>query len=104
VEEPPPDWVSPDPSSILEEDMGYPSGSSGTGEPLLEEPVELPVPERPVPDVIINGIIWNSDRPQAIINGRIVDIGDTIFEIQITGIQKTGIEGLFDGRVVTLKP
>ena len=74
--------------------------------PELPEPVEaLPEPEeRPVPIVTINGIIWNSDRPQAIINGTIVDIGDTISEIQITSIQKTAINGIFDGRNVTLQP
>jgi hypothetical protein len=74
--------------------------------PELPKPVEvLPEPEeRPVPIVTINGVIWNSDRPQAIINGTIVDIGDTISEIQITDIQKTAINGIFDGRNVTLQP
>ena len=37
-------------------------------------------------------------------NGKIVDIGDTISEIKITQIQKTAVNGLFDGREVTLKP
>ncbi|MCK5014139.1 MAG: hypothetical protein KAS66_10000 [Candidatus Omnitrophica bacterium] len=74
--------------------------------PELPKPIEvLPEPEeRPVPHVTISGVIWNSDRPQAIINGIIVDIGDTVSEIQITGIQKTAIDGLFDGRNVTLQP
>lgn len=70
-------------------------------EPLMEIPL---MPEQPLPDIIISGIIWNSDRPQAIINGKIVDIGDTVQEIQIIGIQKAGIDGLFNGREVTLKP
>ena len=73
----------------------------GHPKPIAAPPV---VKKTPLPNVTINGIIWNSDRPQAIINGKIVDIGDTISEIQITGIRKTGIDGLFDGRDVTLQP
>ena len=57
----------------------------------------------PLPDVKVSGIIWNSDRPQAIINGLIVDIGDNILGIQITEIRKTGIDGLFHGRAVTIQ-
>ena len=73
-----------------------------TSEP--SEPIEIEVEEIiPLPDVKISGIIWNSDRPQAIINGRIVDIGDSILGIQITEIRKTGIDGLFHGRTVTIK-
>ncbi|MBN1869618.1 MAG: hypothetical protein JW847_03460 [Candidatus Omnitrophica bacterium] len=68
------------------------------------EPTEVPivVPERPVPIVIINGIIWNSDRPQAIVDGKIFGIGDIVSEIRIIDIQKTGIIGQFDGRDVTI--
>ena len=79
--------------------------SCNTG-PKPPEPVAPPPPiiERSLPNVSISGIIWNSDRPQAIINGQIVDVGDTVMEIEITDIQKTGIDGLFDGRAVTLKP
>jgi len=83
-----------------------PSEDKDPTKPKLPELIATPplIKERPLPNVTINGIIWNSDRPQAIINGRIIDIGDTISEIQITGIRKTGIDGLFDGRNVTLQP
>lgn len=74
------------------------------GESQLGEIIEAVIEERPLPAVVISGIIWNSDRPQAIIDGRIVEIGDTISEIEITNIHKTGVEGLFDGRAVILKP
>ena len=70
-------------------------------EPIVNQQTII---EKPLPNVTINGIIWNSDRPQAIINGKITDIGDTISEIRITDIRKTGIDGLFDGRTVTLQP
>lgn len=74
----------------------------------IPETSDLSEPEEvkeiiPLPDVKISGIIWNSDRPQAIINGSIVDIGDSILGIQITEIRKTGIDGLFHGRSVTIQ-
>lgn len=83
------------------------------GPPKPIESIELmdPPPEAidaepeeiiPLPDVIVSGIIWNSDRPQAIINEQIVNIGDTILGIEITEIRKTGIDGLFHGRTVTI--
>ena len=72
---------------------------------IPKPPVEPPVvEERPLPSITVSGIIWNSDRPQAIINGQIVDVGDTVSEIQITGIRKAAIDGFFDGRNVTLQP
>lgn len=83
------------------------------GPPKPIESIELmnPSPEAidaepekiiPLPDVIVSGIIWNSDRPQAIINEQIVNIGDTILGIEITEIRKTGVDGLFHGKTVTI--
>jgi len=74
----------------------------------IPETSDLSEPEEvteiiPLPEVKISGIIWNSDRPQAIINGSIVDIGDSILGIQITEIRKTGIDGVFHGRSVTIQ-
>lgn len=79
-----------------------------TDDPIPKPPKPIVIPpeikKKPLPNITINGIIWNSDRPQAIINGKIVDVGDTIAEIYITAIRKTGIDGRFDGRNVTLQP
>ncbi len=61
-------------------------------------------PEIPLPTTVISGIIWDSDRPQAIINENVVSEGDTILGIKIISIRKLGIDGLFHGRSVTLKP
>ena len=63
----------------------------------------IPTPEIPVPSVTITGIIWNSDRPQAIINGQIVDIGDTVSDLTITDIQQSSIKATFHGKSVTIK-
>ena len=63
---------------------------------------EAPEPVIPLPKITISGVIWNSDRPQAIINNEIIDIGDTVSEIEIVDIRKTGIDGLFHGKRVIL--
>lgn len=73
--------------------------------PETSEIIEPPQVEEiiPMPDVTVSGIIWNSDRPQAIINERVIDIGDTILGIEITEIRKTGVSGLFHGEAVIIK-
>jgi len=65
--------------------------------PVVQEPV-LP----PLPDITISGTVWNSDRPQAIINGYVVDVGSTISGILITDIQKNEIKGSFQGVTITI--
>jgi len=59
-------------------------------------------PPRPAPILAIKGLIWNSDRPQAIIGEKIVNIGDVVAEVHITGIDSSGVEGMFDGRTITI--
>jgi len=43
------------------------------------------------PDFTIYGLIWNTDLPQAIVNERVVKIGDVINEAEILNITKEGI-------------
>lgn len=52
----------------------------------------------------ITGVIWNSDRPQAIINGRVVDVGDEINDMQIVAIRNDGIDIEFGNEKMTIKP
>lgn len=77
--------------------------------PKINKPLDAPVKpvvkqELPLPQLIISGIIWNTNRPQAIINNQVVDIGDEVSSTKIVSIQKSGIELLFDGRLVKLQP
>ncbi|MGE0267220.1 MAG: hypothetical protein AB7S78_02010 [Candidatus Omnitrophota bacterium] len=65
---------------------------------------DLKAPELPQPKFTITGILWNSDRPQAIINGQVVDIGDIVQEFKIESIDPTGIEVSFKGVKMTVKP
>jgi len=58
----------------------------------------------PLPKLEISGIVWNTPRPQAIINGQVVDIGDNLNEIKIVTIKKTGISILYYGQIMTISP
>lgn len=50
------------------------------------------------PKLVINGVVWNSDRPQAIVNGKVIDVGDNILNAKITNINKEGIQFVFEGK------
>ena len=47
--------------------------------------------------LVVSGLIWNSDRPQAIINNQVVDVGDEISGFKIKAIKKTGIKVEYNG-------
>lgn len=47
------------------------------------------------PLLTVQGIIWGGMFPQAIINNKVVKVGDTVQEAQIISIEKDGITVLF---------
>jgi len=53
--------------------------------------------ELPLPTLSIEGLIWNTRMPQAIINGRVVRVGDTIEDVKILKIDKEGIGVEYQG-------
>ncbi|MBN1913911.1 MAG: hypothetical protein JW788_05875 [Candidatus Omnitrophica bacterium] len=55
-------------------------------------------PSRPLPALTIQGLVWGGAFPQAIINNRVVKVGDIIEEAKITAISKTGVKVVFDKR------
>jgi hypothetical protein len=57
----------------------------------------------PLPALTIEGIIWNTHMPQAIVNGDVVRIGDTIAGVTITNIEKQGITIDYSGEPVLIK-
>ncbi|MCA9398721.1 MAG: hypothetical protein KC618_03145 [Candidatus Omnitrophica bacterium] len=74
------------------------------------KPQPAPEPVKPqvkqptrMPTFNISGIVWNSDRPQAIINGSVKDIGDSIDGVKIISIHKEGIDVSFQGKNMTIK-
>ena len=63
----------------------------------LTTPAKQPKPAVQKPNLTISGIIWNSDRPQAIINNQVVDVGTTVDSTTVLAINKTGIDVLYSG-------
>ncbi len=58
----------------------------------------------PTPQVTLSGLVWNSTRPQAIMNGRVVNIGDKIDVWTIRNISKQGVELTFEGTDFLVEP
>ncbi len=63
-----------------------------------------PRPEVSLPQLTVSGIVWNSKRPQAIINQQVVDIGDEFDGVKIINIRKTAIDIMFQGQEITIQP
>jgi hypothetical protein len=57
----------------------------------------------PIPKLTIEGIIWNTYMPQAIVNGQVVRIGDTVSGVKIAKIEKQGITIDYNGETVLIK-
>ncbi len=70
--------------------------------PVPPQSVSLaPAVEIRPPLITISGLVWNTDRPQAIVNNEIVGIGDKINEWSIVAISEEGIEiSYLDKRVL----
>jgi hypothetical protein len=68
-------------------------------------PIEEKKPEAKPLDLKITGLIWNTNRPQAIINDHVVDVGDKVGEEAIiVAINKTGVEVSYNGQTSTIMP
>ncbi len=52
----------------------------------------------------VRGLVWHTDRPQAILGDRIVEEGDLIDGWEITHIDGRGIEVRKGGKTVLLEP
>ena len=63
-----------------------PPDSINPADPTAAKPVEYPPPA-----LTVQGIIWGGAFPQAIINDKVVKVGDTIDEVKILSIDKYGI-------------
>jgi hypothetical protein len=54
--------------------------------------------DRQAPAITIQGIIWGGNLPQAIINDRVVKIGDTVEGVPIIDISKEGVTLFYNGQ------
>lgn len=51
-----------------------------------------------LPTIAIQGLIWGSNKPQAIIENKIVRVGDTVNGMTIVDINKEGLTVLYKNR------
>ena len=70
-----------------------------TDNSLFQKPTET---EIPLPTLAITGIVWNTDRPQAIINGQVADVGDNFQNATVVAIRKNEIDVQFNGKISTI--
>lgn len=63
----------------------------------------IPAEAPPLPALKVEGFVWGSNLPQAIIGGKVYGIGDTVQGAKITGIDKNGITLLYNGYTYTVR-
>ena len=77
---------------------------------VVVKPVEQQKPTEPVVHFdplkfIVKGIIWDSSRPQAIINNQVFNVGDSFEKVgKIVAIDKNGVQIAVAEQTVTLTP
>lgn len=85
--------------------------AEGFRDPFQEEGWEIEIltqeatsqqPTKPLPPLEVQGIVWGGRFPQAIINNKVVKIGDIIDEVQIIDITKDRVTVSFEKRKYNL--
>ena len=77
-------------------------------DPFQEEKIEIKeqpqeqIETKPLPALQIQGIVWGGSFPQAIINNKVMRVGDTIEGVRITDINKNGVNVFFENRQYNL--
>ena len=67
-----------------------------------ESPTEGPAVG--LPQLTVQGMVWGSKMPQAIINNTVVKVGEVIEGAEILDIRKEGVYVLYQGRQYILRP
>ena len=57
-----------------------------------------------LPQLQVQGMIWGSAMPQAIVNNMIVKIGEIVDGAEILDIRKEGVYVLYEGKQYILRP
>ena len=52
----------------------------------------------------LEGLLWESDRPQAIVNGRIVEKGGNVQGAEVLAIDQKGVRMRYKGQEFILRP
>ena len=56
-----------------------------------------------VTGIDVTGIVWNSKRPQAIVNNKVVSVGDKVNDYEVKAIKKSGVILKFSGQTIKIK-
>lgn len=57
-----------------------------------------------LPEFTVQGLVWGQTAPQAIINNKVVSIGDTIDDAKVIDISKEGVRLLYQNDIILIKP
>jgi len=99
--------VSPEMANVRE--IKYTSGDLPDPFESPWERQQAPTKEKPavaydLPQMEIQGMIWGSEMPQAIINNTVVRVGESIQGAEIIDIRQEGVYVLYQGRQYILRP
>jgi hypothetical protein len=86
--------VSVLPSAVSE---STPRTTKELGAPLIAKP-------KPTPTLSVQGMIWHSGRPQALINGAVYDVGQAVDGARIIAIERRGVTVEWDGTRALIAP
>ena len=84
--------------------------TSALPEPKQEAPAPVEVAQEPEPAPVsvdfltVEGIVWGAERPQAVINGRLVAAGGVIQDAAVVQIDETGVLVRYRGKEFLLRP
>jgi len=82
--------------------------SENLRDPFQEQKIEIkeerkePEVAKPLPALRVQGIVWGGSLPQAIINNKVMRLGDTVEDVVIKEINRSGVTVLFGGRKYNL--
>ncbi|MDD5255039.1 MAG: hypothetical protein PHR11_03185 [Candidatus Omnitrophica bacterium] len=82
------------------EDLEDPFGAEVIEQP--QEKKEEKVEVKQLPPMVIQGLIWGGALPQAIVNEKVVKVGDIIEEARVVDIRKDGLIVSFQGEEHTI--
>ncbi len=87
---PPPVVTAPDNKTSKPQNRALPSGTPTLPDGSFSSPAEDPLRSM-VAGLSVTGVVWNSARPQAIINGQVISQGDSFMQFKVTQIKKEQI-------------
>jgi hypothetical protein len=87
---------------IIRPTVEYKAESQGLKDPFrkpssTQKSDEAQVEAKPLPNLVVQGVIWGGRFPQAIINNKVVKAGDNLEGVRVKDISREGITVLFEG-------